>query len=154
MPRRKELLGIAAGVAQSFISRNNDVDGYWAMGILYTAVVRQKTNTFELNLLSGESTPEFKYSKKIAEANRQNLKKQLANLVFEEYQVTEANLLLEFDTRSVDQPSLNKTTWGEPFLCRVTIIDDLKKKHSFEARGWCGRHCSVKERRSTRSHSN
>lgn len=35
MPNRRELTGIADAVAGSFASRNNDVNGYWALDQLY-----------------------------------------------------------------------------------------------------------------------
>ena len=66
MPTRKDLKGISAGIAYSFSSRNNDIDGYWAMGILYKVASEAGTKKFKLNLLSGESDPSFKYSRKVA----------------------------------------------------------------------------------------
>ena len=34
MARRRHLKGVAAGLIGSFLSRNNDVDGWWALGLL------------------------------------------------------------------------------------------------------------------------
>ena len=30
----KKLKNMAYGIAESFISRNNDIDGYWALGVI------------------------------------------------------------------------------------------------------------------------
>lgn len=35
MARRKELGNIAQGIVSSFVSRNNDYDGYWELAKLY-----------------------------------------------------------------------------------------------------------------------
>ena len=34
MPTRRAQRGIAHGIARSFVSRNNDYRGYWALGML------------------------------------------------------------------------------------------------------------------------
>lgn len=34
MPRRSELNGVASDIVRSFVSRNNDLRGYWALGML------------------------------------------------------------------------------------------------------------------------
>lgn len=39
--RSRKLQNIAQGIAGSFVSRNNDVDGYWAMGMLRALADRQ-----------------------------------------------------------------------------------------------------------------
>jgi len=85
MPHRNELKGISAGIASSFISRNNDVDGYWAIGILYKIASESGDNKFTLNLLSGESSPNFKYSNRVSQPYHNYLINQLEKKNLEEY---------------------------------------------------------------------
>lgn len=66
MPRRKEIRGISSGIASSFVSRNNDIDGYWAMGIFYQMASTEGENNFVLNLVTRESSPKFRFSKRVA----------------------------------------------------------------------------------------
>jgi hypothetical protein len=153
MPRRKELKGISSGIASSFISRNNDVDGYWAMGIFYKIAFESGDNKFTLNLLSGESAPKFKYSKRIAKPYHEYLLNQLEKKGLEEYQVTAAIVELVFNVPQTTKHKMFSMTWGEPFMCRVTISDDLGKKHIYEENGWCGQHDPFRERRSTRRYA-
>ena len=153
MPTRKDLKGISAGIAFSFSSRNNDIDGYWAMGILYKVASEAGTNKFKLNLMSGESDPIFKYSWRVASPYQVYLTDQIEKKGLEEYQVTEAIIDLEFGIQPTTHQETYRPTWGEIFSCRVIITDDLGKKHIFEKRSWCGQHDPKKERRSTRRYA-
>jgi hypothetical protein len=153
MPSRKELKGISAGIANSFISRNNDVDGYWAMGILYKIAFTSGDNKFSLNLLSGASSPKFKYSKRIAKPYYEYMLRQLKKKGLEEDQVATAIVDLDFNVPHTKKHKMFRWTWGEPFMCRVTITDDLDKIHIYEEYGWCGQHDPERERRSIRRYS-
>ena len=153
MPRRKEIRGISSGIASSFVSRNNDVDGYWAMGIFYQVASSKGGNHFVLNLVTGDSSPEFKFSKKVAKPYHEYLLAQLEKKSLEEYHVTDAIVELEFNIAPTKRHTMSRWTWGEPYRCRVTITDDLGKKHAFEEYGWCGQHDPSKERRSVRRYA-
>ena len=50
--RRKELKNIAGGIVGSFISRNNDIDGYWGLGILYRFANQRQVDMIQLDLLN------------------------------------------------------------------------------------------------------
>ncbi len=153
MPRRKELRGVASGIASSFISRNNDVDGYWAMGIFYQMASVKGDNKFILNLVTGESSPKFKYSKRVALPYHEYFLNQLVKKGIEEHQVADAIVEIEFNVVPTKRHTMSKWTWGDPFMCRVTITDDLSKKHVYKEYGWCGQHDPTKERRSTRRYA-
>jgi len=145
MPTRKDLKGICAGIAFSFSSRNNDVDGYWAMGILYKVASEAGTNKFKLNLMSGESDPSFKYSWRVASPFYEYLIQQIAKKGLEEFQVTDAIVELEFGIQPTTRQESYRPTLGEIFSCRVIITDDLGKEHIFEKHSWCGQHDPQKE---------
>ena len=51
MSAYKQLKGIAAGLAGTFISRNNDVDGYWGMGVIYSEVSARGVSAVTFSLL-------------------------------------------------------------------------------------------------------
>ena len=153
MPKRKELKGVASGIAGSFVSRNNDIDGYWAMGILYQSASEAGYNKFFLDLLTGESTPKFKYSKRVAKPYHEFLINQIGKKGLEEYQVAAATVKIEYKTDHTKRHTLYNWTWGEPFLCQVTITDDLGKNHVCIEYGWCGKHNPSRERRSTRRYA-
>jgi hypothetical protein len=153
MPRRKELNGVAAGIASSFSSRNNDVDGFWALGMLYLVATEAGTSKFSLDLMSGESVPEFKFSKRVAAPYFEYLIEQIKKKRFKEHQVTNAIVEVEFNVAPTKRQIIFKSTWGDPFVCRAILTDDLNKKHIGEKRSWCGQHDAKREQRSTRRYA-
>lgn len=70
MIRRKQLKNLAYGIAGRFTSRNNDLNGYWALGILYSAAEDAGTNRVRLDIISQTATPTFQYSSFIETPNR------------------------------------------------------------------------------------
>jgi len=59
MVRRKILNGVAAGLASSFVSRNNDIDGSWGMGKLYLVAASgdDGSRTVVLDLIAPDALP-------------------------------------------------------------------------------------------------
>ena len=112
MPRRKEIRGISSGIASSFVSRNNDIDGYWAMGIFYQTASAKGDNKFILNLVTGESSPKFKLSKRVALPYHKYLLNQLEKKGLDECQVTDAIVELEFNVALTKRHTMFKWTWG------------------------------------------
>ncbi|OUR65890.1 hypothetical protein A9Q79_02595 [Methylophaga sp. 42_25_T18] len=153
MPRRKQLKGIALNLASSFISRNNDVDGYWALGLLYKEAVMSGTTMFTLNLETGESFPQYKFSKRLSIPYFDFLQDQLKKQGFEREQVVCADIELEFNTAPTSRQIMFKSTWGDPFVCKISLKDDLSRVWHVEVRGWCGQHDALSERRSIRRYT-
>jgi len=152
MAKRKELKGISAGIAQSFISRNNDIDGYWAMGVIYKEAFING-NKFVLDLFTGKSIPRVKYIKRVADRYQNYLTSQLEKKGLEIFQVIGATLEIEFNISNMPKQIYYNHNFGEPFLVRVLITDDLKKNHIFEQYGWCRKHNPLTEQRSTRQYT-
>ncbi|MCP4326109.1 MAG: hypothetical protein GY787_30585 [Alteromonadales bacterium] len=50
MPRRRELKGITKDFAELLNSRNNDFQGYWATGQLYSFALNNSVSSIALNL--------------------------------------------------------------------------------------------------------
>jgi len=148
--RRRELKGIAAGISSSFSSRYNDIDGYWGLGIIYLRTAEAGLSKFKIDLISGESLPYFKYSKKLAAPYLEHLKLQAEKKGFHPCQICKAVIGIEFNTTPSRLNLIFKQTWGEAFICTVSITDDLGKTWSYQYEGWCGKHDSSKEHRSTR----
>ena len=150
MACRNEFKGIAAGIAGKFISRNNDVNGYWAMGLLYRASFEKKVTKISMNLLTGESSPNVTWVKHVTESFKEYLFKQCKKKGFENHQIVEAMVELEFNVSPTKRHRNYRYTWGDPFICRVSLIDDLMKKRTYAEFGWCGQHDPKKEHQSAR----
>jgi hypothetical protein len=56
MASRRLLLSVADGTARAFANRGNDVDGWWALGLLLAAT-KPTDPDYRLDLLTGETTP-------------------------------------------------------------------------------------------------
>lgn len=56
MSSRHHLTSVADGTARAFAERNNDVDGWWTLGLLLAAVPPGDPD-YGVDLLTGEATP-------------------------------------------------------------------------------------------------
>jgi hypothetical protein len=52
MARRKALKNVCSGILGSFVSRNNDCEGYWGMGILYRFAKERGKSDLMIDLLN------------------------------------------------------------------------------------------------------
>ncbi|WP_378178258.1 hypothetical protein [Aquimarina sp. SS2-1] len=52
MGKRKLFKNIANGVLGSFVSRNNDVQGYWGIGKLYSLMINKDKYEVEIDLIN------------------------------------------------------------------------------------------------------
>ena len=140
MPTRKELRGAAAGLAGRFVSRYNDVNGYWALGLLYKAAADAGESTFTLNILNGETSSYFKYAKNLSAEFHSMLLKQLNARGFEEFNVISAIVELEFDiqygfltcpavgyraTTNIIQTRYQHTYLGSDELILITLLEEV-----------------------------
>jgi hypothetical protein len=57
MPRKRRLEGVVANILGSFVSRNNDVGGYWAIGKLYEHARQHQTQNVLVDLVTREILP-------------------------------------------------------------------------------------------------
>ena len=162
MPRRKRLKGIAHGLCGGFSSRNNDVDGYWALGLLFKVAMDSDTNSLRLNLITGESVPKSNISKIIAgryfsfvlnQMNRQGLARD---------RLAHAEVVMTFNVPPTKHEIMYMLKWGdkffksvrgEPFLCEARLIDDRDKVWTAEFRGRCDLHDPTLETRNSRTYS-
>ncbi|MCO5965489.1 hypothetical protein [Sinorhizobium meliloti] len=58
MPRRKQFKGICRDILDSFVSRYNDLDGYWALGQYATFLTETGQRELRLQLQRGTTLPE------------------------------------------------------------------------------------------------
>jgi hypothetical protein len=147
---RRELTGVAAGVLGSFISRNNDVDGYWALGQLRAECDARNATTRSLDLLAGTSSLDGRVASRVAASFREVLLRHLQRLEFAAEQLRLAHVLLEFAP-----PTSTKldayASYGSPFRCVVQLEDDRGHVYRREYAGRRAVHDPRGENRSTRA---
>ena len=150
MKRRNQIKNIAYGILGSFLSRNNDIDGYWALGVFYKIAFEQGSQSFELNILSKESHPCYKYSHHVASFYQNYLYSQIKKQKLSSLTIIDARVVLEFNVEQNKNHINKKWTWGEPFTCEVKLTDENNAVNISNGSGWCGMHDTTIERRSIR----
>ncbi len=144
MPRRKELRGAAFGLLGSFVSRNNDVSGYWALGKLYKHAVKANASTVCIDLLDLTIAPPNDDFAAMALHFQQRLGAQLKARDLPADWVRAATVCVKFGrARSPD-------ALGDVFNCIVVITDDEGRKRHAIANGTCWMHDPAREQRSAR----
>ena len=147
MPTSRTFRGVAAGIAESFISRNNDLGGYWGIGMLLRSVKSRKCQTIRLDLISGQLDPNLRGFGPLSTTYRELLMSQLSALHMPSGHIRTATLSVTFDS---DHPRENLARASWRCVCRIEIQDWHGKNHVAERQTWCEPHSMLRERRSTR----
>jgi len=148
MAKRKELKNIASGLYGSFISRNNDVRGYWGVGKLCLAAQRHHTNVVHLDLLSQSNSLMSAEFDKLVVGYQDKLQKHLESRHLPSKCVVSAVIQLDFSPEYPER-YVPIETRGNLFKLSVLIIDDRGKDHRVEGFSYCGSHDPSKELKST-----
>jgi hypothetical protein len=150
MPRRKRLKSVANDVLGSFISRNNDLEGYWALGKLYSLALSRSTNTVELDLLSGRLSPDDRQFATMACTYTSNFEKLLRRQNVPRDRVHEAKITVHFNV-PVQQGHYPLLTYGKPLDATLDIVDREGTRFSVSKLSWCHPHDPLVESRSGRA---
>ena len=137
MAKRKELKNIMIGILSSFISRNNDVDGYWALGKICKFMTENKLFNVKVDLLKRITIPyyeEFDYRLNFyADKLVTNVEKRLLNM----NNVHEAFIIIE------------DVNIGE-LIVRARVKDDLNRVFTMAHKICCYPHSPSVEEKSVR----
>ncbi|WPU21121.1 hypothetical protein RI049_13565 [Cedecea neteri] len=145
MARRKELAGIANALIGSFNSRNNDFDGYWAIGLLKSFSVSHDVDPLTFSLLTDK--PNFNHElfnqipRKYTDMLVKLLRAQQIPLDF----VTSVTITIRFKEPETKQSKITRLTDGKLYGCSCDIIDDRKRHYRAEAYGYCLEHSAQRE---------
>ena len=142
MPRRRELKSIASGIASFCVSRNNDIFGYWGVGIICRLAVTQGIKAVSIDLdRRHDDSPEFAAFRSGFLERFQSARHGLSCFV--------RGFAVEFRF----EPYSGSEVRGQRFrvTCCAHIIDDLGKRRSASAETFCYPHDPRFEHRSTRA---
>lgn len=150
MARRIELQGIANALNESFISRNNDFAGYWAIGQLKSFSINNTLSSIIFSLTAPATNTIFNlqnyivlhYSKKLAYL----LKKQQ----IPDCWVHKISITIDFSVNAKHEQLRDYPTSGEPFQCCCKITDDTGRVYTSIRYGRCQPHSRVNELKSFR----
>ena len=146
---RRELLDIAGALAGSFVSRNNDLDGYWTLGLLRSYADSNHVGHLRFDVANSGTQPENELLLRVAETYRQLLARQLTTRRIAREVVVRAEVVLTFDRDAPNASSL--ATYGSPFSCTVRLTDHRDREFERCIVGRCAPHDPRRELRSTRA---
>jgi hypothetical protein len=140
MPRRRELKSVASGFASHCVSRNNDIGGYWALGIIYKSALETGTDEVRVAIMSGD--PVSAQLKAFRQSFRERASAQLSQSHF----IQDIVVAFRFEPYSIHplRGPLART------ICTVHIIDDLNVSRTATASTFCYTHDPRFENKSTR----
>lgn len=149
MARRIELHGIVNAINGSFVSRNNDFRGYWAIGQLKALAIDTGVTSMRFSLIPKTDTISS-LQRYIVYHYTGMLEDLLRKQQIPDFWVNEANIMLDFGA-NVENTWLHEcSTSGEPFQCCCQITDDTGRSYSSIIGGRCLPHSAMKELKSTR----
>ena len=151
MPRRRKLNGIVGAVASSFLSRNNDVDGYWALGKLYLHAKQQGVLQVSVTLAPLEMMPNIEPMASIARTHRKLLVSQMERQCLPASWLVSSSVTIEFESATAKPRFLGSHVGGRPFRCNTLLTDDRQRKHEVTVVGWCWPHDATRETQSVRA---
>ena len=150
MAKRKELKSIASGLCGSFISRNNDVSGYWGIGRLNLLARQCNVQTVHIDLLMQSMSPTSPQFSKLVTGYSQILQSRLFARRIPANFVVSATIELDFKPELSLIKNVPIATWGAPFGLNVTLVDDRGTNHAVSGYSYCGPHDPLRESRSAR----
>jgi hypothetical protein len=148
MTRRRELIDLAAGITGSFVSRNNDVGGYWSLGLLRSLADRIGISALQFDLMAATAYPHDPIAATVAQVYHYKLKDQLTRRRIQDFLAT-AVLTVEFGVQA--NPSAPAPTYGDPVRCTVLLVDRQDREHRCTRWTTCAPHNPARESRSARA---
>jgi hypothetical protein len=149
MPSSRALKGIASGLVETFVSRNNDVAGYWGIGQIQRELEGYPHAVVELDFLHGSAMPDGPMARGIAVHYGSYLSASLVRSGFTPSAITAAKVLIEFGTFGEAQAP-GFVAMGNPFNCKVVLASANGKVFSAVRAGHSWAHNPDRERRSAR----
>lgn len=150
---RGRLEGVAAAVLSSFLSRNNDIDGYWALGLLRSFADATDVSELRLDVLNGNADPIDTLTLRVAQAYQAVLQRQLLLRGIPADRIARAEVVVSFDVEDagIIPYTLPYASYGEPFRCIVSLTDSRSgREHRRSTVARCAPHDPRRESRSTR----
>lgn len=151
MPRRAKLTNIASGLCGSFASRNNDLNGYWSIGMLRSLADKSGLTSVSFDLLTSSMQPSSSEFAPVL-ARYYCLLAKFADLSrIELDEITTARIIVDFAPLSWSKPSYYMSNWGDQFILNVTINANRMAAGIACYAGYCRPHDPARESRSVRS---
>ena len=145
MPRRSELQGIANNLASWFVSRNNDVNGYWALGPLYLHAKHTSQQSVIAPILPRPVATLGEPIRTITFNSEKLLVHMLQKQRLPPGWIASASILVEFESSIARPRFLAPHGTGKPHFCTATVTDDTGSTYRASTSAWCWPHNPIVE---------
>jgi hypothetical protein len=144
MPRRSELRCVAHGVLGSFVSRGNDHEGYWALGLLYRLALDASSLEFSLALVGdADDLQEPALCAALRAKYRDMLINRMRARSLPVSWIQAAHITVLFEHAASVGRALARLE--RPYVVRLTFTNDLGKHIVVERVGACWPHEPYRE---------
>jgi hypothetical protein len=151
MGKHADFKDIVHGLAYGFISRNNDLDGYWAPGKLHALARARGERALNLTLWPPATRTQADPVSILEARYRTWIEGALRRRQLDPRHLQSAMLGLAFDRGDLaEQAQARGLIGAPPLVCRVTLTDDRGKVYQCEALAMCRPHDPARESRSVR----
>ena len=150
MPRRNQVRGIVHDISGSFVSRNNDMDGYWAIGKLYQLAVNNEATSVYIDLKNQKIWPHSDTYNTMMIHYWESMCQQMISAHLPIHFVRRAEIFLSFYC-GVPLPRANVMSELDLYRCTIEITTDFNRQYSAVRTGRCWPHDPTKERRRGRA---
>ena len=152
MSRRRVLKGVANALAGSFVSRNNDIGGYWGIGMLYREIETQSEPRVVLDLVGGAAHPGGAAARSGLSQYLAHLERLLRGCSMSLNDVSGASIALEFGTFGACAAP-RSTSYGQPFVCTVALTSSSGRSYTATQAGRAVPHNPAREVRRNRAYA-
>lgn len=149
MSKHKELIDVIRGITSSFNSRNNDFQGYWALGILYQFAKTNHIFSLKFDLLNQVVKPDTAYFQPIVSKYNPKLYRLLNAKDINSQCLKSAIITIDFDHYTKHHDHI-KYPVGAPYIMIGKLIDNRGKLFKSTTYGKCQPHDPTKEQQSSR----
>ena len=132
-----KLKHVAGGIVDSFIHRNNDVGGHWALGLLYRDAPADLC--VRLDLLETRAAPSNRIAAIVARNYGQFLRQAALKQGIPFDELAEAHVEVRFNA-NLQLPGVGWEYIGDPFLCQVTLQSKKGQTATKQGVGRCLRY--------------
>ncbi|MCT4637538.1 MAG: hypothetical protein N4A72_07505 [Bacteroidales bacterium] len=135
MGRKRKIKCLTYGMLNSFVSRNNDLDGYWAIGKIYLFMLNSESMVLNIDMLNQSLIPYDKDLELLAIKYGETLKYHLIKRGFQLNQFKHATLTL------TGYPNCINVIYGQTapnkIRCELTITDTENRQYYKDIDVWC-----------------
>jgi len=146
------LNNVSYSLVDAFVIRQNDIDGYWALGIICKDTVEQGMDTVDFDVLDLKSSPSFWYSKRLLYPLRKRLYDAFDKKGLKYEDIVSVTIRVEFIRVAPSEKNLKSIDLSRilPTICTAKILTNQGVERNSSLEFLCRPHDPAKEMRSTR----